>query len=108
MFYDDNKNETMDDGEKGVPQRIAITQEVSCTPASPKFVPTDGNGEVFFKDLKPGKYCIAVNNGYGMTTKMQLQVYVSSDLVTVVPFGVVREPNERIRNFALVQARFFS
>ena len=108
MFYDDNKNETMDDGEKGVPQRIAITQEVSCTPASPEFVPTDGNGEVFFKDLKPGKYCIAVNNGYGMTTKMQLQVYVSSDLVTVVPFGVVREPYERIRNFALVQARFFS
>lgn len=91
-FYDNNKNKVMDNGETGAPQRIAITQEVTCTPANPEFISTDANGEVLFKDLKPGKYCIFIDNGYGMTTKMQLQVYVSSDLVTVVPFGVVREP----------------
>ena len=92
VFYDDNKNGVMDNGEIGAPQRVAISQEVTCTPANPEYVSTDADGEVLFKDLKLGRYCVFVDNGYGMTTKMQLEVYVSSDLVTVVPFGIVREP----------------
>ena len=91
VFYDDNKNGTMDNSETGAPQRVAITQDVSCAPGNPDFVSTDTNGEVLFKDLKPGRYCVFVDNGYGMTTKMQLQVYVSSDMVNVVSFGIVRE-----------------
>ncbi len=92
VFYDDNKNGVMDSGETGAPQRVAISQEVTCTPADPEYVSTDADGEVLFKDLKPGRYCVFVGNGYGMTTKMLLEVYVSSDLVTVAPFGIVREP----------------
>ncbi|MEP7134869.1 MAG: SdrD B-like domain-containing protein [Chloroflexota bacterium] len=91
VFFDDNKNGTMDNNEAGAPQRVATTREVTCTPAQPNFVPTDANGEVLFKDLKPGKYCVFIDNGYGMTTPIQLQVYVSSDLVTTVMFGVVKE-----------------
>jgi hypothetical protein len=91
VFFDDNKNGVMDNGETGTPQRVAISQDISCTPADPEFVSTDANGEVLFKDLTPGRYCIFIDNGYGMTTKMQLQVYVSSDMVTVVPFGTLRE-----------------
>ena len=92
VFYDDNKNGTMDSGESGALQRVAITQEVTCTPTgTPNFVQTDLNGVTMFRDLKPGMYCVFVDNGYGMTTKMGYQVYVSSDLVTTVMFGVVRE-----------------
>lgn len=93
VFYDDNKNGTMDSGETGAPQRVAITQEVTCTPTgTPNFVQTDVNGVTMFRDLKPGMYCVFIDNGYGMTTKMDYQVYVSSDLVTTVMFGVVKEP----------------
>jgi len=82
----------MDNGEAGAPQRVAISDEPSCVSSPPNFIPTDSNGVVVFSDLKPGQYCVAIDNGYGMTTKMNLQVYVSSDLVTTVYFGVVREP----------------
>ena len=92
VFYDDNKNGAMDNGEVGAQQRVAISDEPSCVSSPPNFIPTDSNGVVVFGDLKPGQYCVAIDNGYGMTTKMNLQVYVSSDLVTTVYFGVVREP----------------
>ncbi|MEP7134875.1 MAG: hypothetical protein ABI904_08080 [Chloroflexota bacterium] len=90
-FYDDNKNGAMDDSEAGAPQRVAISQEVSCPPTStPNYVQTDTDGAVLFKDLKPGMYCVFVDNGYGLTTKMTLDVYVSSDQVTTVVFGIVK------------------
>ncbi|MBC7879297.1 MAG: hypothetical protein H7Y59_19175 [Anaerolineales bacterium] len=93
VFYDDNKNGTMDSGETGASQQVAISQEVSCPPSSlPDYVPTDANGEIVFKDLKPGKYCVATDYGFGFTTKLTQEVYVSSDLVTTVMFGLVRNP----------------
>ena len=92
VFFDDNKNGTMDSGETGASQRVAITQEVTCTTTgTPNYVQTDAGGVVVFHDLKPGMYCVFIDNGYGMTTRMNFQVYVSSDLVTTVLFGVVKE-----------------
>jgi len=91
-FYDDNKNIVMDSGEIGAPLRVAISQEVSCPPSgTPNFVETDVNGVSLFTDLKPGKYCVFVDNNPGMTTKITQEVYVSSDQVTTVMFGMVRE-----------------
>jgi uncharacterized protein (DUF2141 family) len=91
VFYDDNKNSTMDAGEIGAPLRVAISQEVSCPPSgTPNFVETDANGETIFTELKPGKYCVFVDNNSGMTTKMNQEGYVSSDQELVVMFGVVR------------------
>jgi uncharacterized protein (DUF2141 family) len=93
VFYDDNKNGNMDSGETGVQTEVGISQDVSCPPSSidkNTFVNTDANGIAVFNDLEPGKYCVAPNGNYSMTTKMTLDVYVSSDAVTTVMFGIVR------------------
>jgi hypothetical protein len=94
VFYDDNKNGVMDSGETGASHRVTVVDQVGCSTSdgTPEFLPTDSNGVVIFRDLKPGRYCVAIANGYGMTTKMNLDVYVSSDMVTTVYFGVVKEP----------------
>lgn len=92
VFYDDDKNGTMDSGEVGVSHKIAITDDPSCVSDPSNFLPTDTDGIIIFSDLKPGPYCLAIANGYGMTTKMNVRAFVSSDLVTTVYFGVVREP----------------
>jgi hypothetical protein len=93
FFFDDNKNGQQDDGETGVQAQsiVGIAQEVSCPPTStPSYVDTDANGVYEFKDLKPGKYCLYLNNGFTPVTKMTQEVYVSSDMVTTVYFGLGR------------------
>jgi hypothetical protein len=94
FFYDDNKNARMDAGEAGVQAQaiVGIAQEISCPPSStPSYVNTDASGMHEFNDLKPGKYCLYLNNGFLPTTKLTQEVYVSSDLTTTVYFGIVRE-----------------
>ncbi|MDP1604825.1 MAG: hypothetical protein Q8M03_16355 [Legionella sp.] len=93
FFYDDNKNGVMDNGEEGVQgQSIAgLSQEVSCPPSSaPTFFDSDANGVHEIKDLKPGKYCLYLNNGYTPVTKLTQEAYVSSDMVTTIYFGLAR------------------
>ena len=91
VFYDGNTNGVMDGSEIGAPMRVAISQEVSCPPSgTPNFVETDVNGQSLFMDLKPGKYCVFVDNNSGLTTKMTQEIYVSSDQELVIMFGIVR------------------
>ena len=93
-FYDDNQNGTMDSDETGAPSiRLALADRVGCTSStgSLNFVPTDSEGVINFNDLKPGLYCVGIDNGYKTTTKLNLDAYVSSDAVTTVMFGVIRE-----------------
>ncbi len=93
FFYDDNKNGQQDNGETGVQAQeiVGIAQEISCPPTgTPFYVDTDSNGVHEFKDLKPGKYCLYLNNGFTPVTKMTQEVYVSSDMVTTVYFGLGR------------------
>lgn len=95
VFYDDDRNGIMDGGETGAPSyRLALADRVGCSSSTGSFtyIPTDSNGVVNFNDLKPGPYCVGIDNGYKTTTKMTLDAYVSSDKVTTVYFGVVREP----------------
>ncbi|HEY5729734.1 MAG TPA: SdrD B-like domain-containing protein [Anaerolineales bacterium] len=95
VFFDENQNGIMDGGEKGAPSiRLALGDQVGCTSStgSLSFIPTDSNGVVNFNDLKPGLYCVGIDNGYKTTTKLNLDAYVSSDMVTTVMFGVIREP----------------
>ena len=95
VFFDDNQNGIMDGGETGAPShRLALADRVGCTSSTGNlyFVPTDSDGVVNFSDLKPGRYCVAIDNGYSTTTKLNLDAYVSSDMVTTVIFGVVRKP----------------
>jgi uncharacterized protein (DUF2141 family) len=92
VFYDDNQNGIMDSDDTGAPaHRLALADQVGCSSStgSLNFVPTDSNGVVIFNDLKPGRYCVAIDNGYRTTTKLNLEVYVSSDQVTTAYFGIV-------------------
>ena len=92
VFYDDNKNGAVDNGESGTQAKVAIAQEVSCPPINdPNWMDTDSSGVVLFEDLKPGKYCVfPFSNGLAMSTKMTQEVYVSSDAITTIIFGIVR------------------
>ncbi len=95
VFYDDNKNGEMDNGEAGAPVEAWIAQDISCPPASrdkETYSSADASGIALFENLKPGKYCVGLNGNYNNTTKMNQEVFVSSDLRTIVPFGIVREP----------------
>lgn len=94
VFHDENANGKMDANESGVPTRVSISQEVSCPPVGDvNWVDTDSNGVHIFKDLKPGKYCVASESGgFAMTTKLTPEVYVSSDMVTTVYFGRGENP----------------
>jgi hypothetical protein len=93
FFYDDNKNGIMDNGEAGFQgQSIAgMSKEVSCPPTNtPTYFDSDANGIHQIDNLKPGKYCLYLNNGYTPVTKLTQEVYVSSDTVTTVYFGLAR------------------
>jgi hypothetical protein len=92
-FYDDNQNGMMDNGETGAPAiRLALADQVGCisSTGSFNFIPTDSNGVVNFRDLKPDLYCVAIDNGYKTTGKLNVNAYVSSDMVTTVMFGVIK------------------
>ena len=93
IFYDDNRDGKKDADEAGVQAQeiVRITQELSCVPAGlPSFENTDANGVYEFTSLKPGKYCVVLNNGFNLTTKQTQEVYVSSEQVTTVYFGITR------------------
>jgi uncharacterized protein (DUF2141 family) len=92
-FFDDNANGKMDTGEEGVPAEIGISQDISCPAMGMDKItvlPADATGIALFMDLKPGKYCVNPVGNYGMTTKMNLEVYLSSEQETLVTFGLVR------------------
>ncbi|MFT3890505.1 MAG: SdrD B-like domain-containing protein [Anaerolineales bacterium] len=89
VFVDSNQNGVLDSGEKKLPTKVSISQEVSCPPTSqPTWVDTDANGEYLFDKLKPGKYCVIQLSDYNITSKMTPMVYVSSDTTTVVTWTV--------------------
>jgi hypothetical protein len=94
VFYDDNKNGTFDGGEAGAPVDMGISQEVSCPPSNldkNTIIKADADGIALIEDLTPGKYCVMPGGNYSMTTKLTQEVYVSSDAVTTVLFGIVRQ-----------------
>jgi uncharacterized protein (DUF2141 family) len=94
VFYDDNRNGKMDSNEAGAPVEAGISQDVSCPASSLDKVTrknADAKGVVIFDALKPGKYCVGLSGNYSMTTKATQDVYVSSDMVTTVMFGIIKD-----------------
>ena len=94
VFYDDNRNGALDSGEMSGQFEVGISQDISCPPSSLKkntFSTTNETGVVLFNDLKPGKYCVGLKGNYSMTTKATQDIYVSSDMITTVAVGVVRD-----------------
>jgi uncharacterized protein (DUF2141 family) len=91
VFYDDNGNGSMDNGETGAQIELNISQEISCPPSrldNAATLSTNLNGVAIFMDLNPGKYCVAPLGNYVMTTKMTQEVYVSSEEISTVMFGI--------------------
>lgn len=94
VFYDDNHSGELDDDEVPAQIEVGISQDVSCPPSNVDLITTasaDANGAAYFLDLKPGKYCVHPIGNFSMTTKLTQEVYVSSDKVTTVEFGLVKE-----------------
>ncbi len=94
IFYDDNRNGSMDSNEIGAETELGISQEISCPPSRDEAITpirADENGAALFQDLKPGKYCIHPIRNFGMTTKQNQEVYVSSDQTTIILFGIVKD-----------------
>jgi hypothetical protein len=93
VYYDENHNSVMDTNESGTQAKLSISQDISCPPTNQEkiiWTLTEVNGIGLFEDLKPGKYCVVISNGFSMTTKMTQEVYVSSDQEHLVRFGVIR------------------
>ena len=81
----------MDPGEPGFPDRVQISPENSCPPSNLEnvtYADTDTNGEMTFKDLEPGPYCVAYAGSKSTTTKLAITVFLSSEQEAVVVFGV--------------------
>ncbi|HEY6072529.1 MAG TPA: SdrD B-like domain-containing protein [Anaerolineales bacterium] len=94
FFYDDNRNGTQDSGESGAQVEAGISHDVSCPATSTDkttIVMAGADGAALFKDLKPGRYCVVPWGNFSMTTKLTQVVYVSSDAITTVKFGIIKQ-----------------
>jgi hypothetical protein len=94
VFYDKNGNNIQDAGESGHPDRVLVGQDVSCPPTDPakfQFYQADDQGVVVVKDLKPGKYCVGYSGEKAMSSKMTLDVLLSSDQDAQVSFGTLEQ-----------------
>ncbi len=93
VYLDENRNGVRDEGEAGVSgDEVGISQDISCPAGdSRKATPaiTDTNGEALFENLAPGKYCTGYSGKKGVTSKITVEVYLSSDQKAVVSWGVV-------------------
>jgi hypothetical protein len=72
---------------QGRPQakRDAVRQIQEAVDLGVTFFDTaDENGVALFMDLTPGKYCVHPLRNFGMTTRQNLEVYVSSDEIAAV------------------------
>jgi len=94
VFYDANANGILDQGETGLVDRVSISQDISCPPSNVKNITnedTNNNGEAVFKDLKPGRYCVAYMGSKGVTTKLSAEVFLSSEQEVQVNFGLLEK-----------------
>jgi uncharacterized protein (DUF2141 family) len=92
VFLDENRNGIKDQGEPGIVDQVGLSHEKSC-PAIDKetIVETNTSGETMYDDLQPGIYCVAYMGGKGVTTKLNVDVYLSSEEVAQVAFGLPPE-----------------
>ena len=91
VFYDKNKNGIMDQDELGLNDSVSISQQLSCPPSNSEGITksdTNSNGEAVFTDLKPGRYCVAYVGGKSTTTKLTVEVYLSSEQTAQAFFGL--------------------
>ena len=94
VFLDENRNGIKDQGEMGVVDKVGISQDISCPAGSMDKVTiaeTNAEGEAMYEDLQPGIYCVAYMGGKSVTTKLTVEVHLSSEQVAQVAFGLPAE-----------------
>ena len=91
VFLDENRNGVKDQGEPGVVDQVGISQDISCPAGSLDKVTiaeTNTEGETLYDELQPGIYCVAYLGGKSVTTKLTVEVSLSSDQIAQVAFGL--------------------
>jgi uncharacterized protein (DUF2141 family) len=91
VFQDNNRNQLMDGDEQGLVERVGISQSLSCPAGDSSQITqadTGSDGVAVFRELKPGTYCVMFMGMRPMTTKMTLEIGLSSDQEAVVLFGI--------------------
>ena len=94
VFLDANRNGVKDPGEPGVVDQVSISQDISCPAGNIDKVTiaeTNSDGETLYEDLQPGIYCVAYMGGKSVTTKLTVEVSLSSDQIAQVAFGLPAE-----------------
>lgn len=94
VFDDKNFNGAMDAGEEGLEDQVILGQDLSCPPTNPERYTrndTDASGSIVFTDLKPGRYCVAYGGKRASSTKLTMEVDLSSEQNLQVYFGVSRD-----------------
>ena len=91
VFLDENRNGAMDEGEPGLSDQVGLSQDVSCPAGNMDKVTiaeTNPAGETVYEELKPGVYCVAYMGNKGSTTKLTVEVPLSSEQEALVAFGL--------------------
>jgi uncharacterized protein (DUF2141 family) len=91
VFQDENNNGKMDAGEKGLPDRVLLSQGDTCPPQTKDFTQaaTDVNGEALFNNLKPGVYCVGYYGDNAITTQIAVKINLSSEQQADVFYGII-------------------
>ena len=94
VFFDENRNGKLDQGEPGLSEKVGISQEISCPAGDLDKVTqadTDANGEAVFSGLKPGNYCVALLSNRVVSTKLAQEIPLSSEQERLVYFGITEK-----------------
>ncbi len=91
VFLDENRNGVKDQGESGLIEKVGFSQDISCPAGNLDKVTvaeTDSTGETEYNDLKPGIYCVMYMGPRASTTKLTVEVHLSSEQEALIAFGV--------------------
>ena len=81
-FLDENNNGIYEKNEPAISDKVGISQDVSCPPGNMDLATkaeTNIDGEAVFEDLEPGVYCVMYLGSRGSTTKLTLEIELSSE-----------------------------
>jgi len=90
-FLDENHSGIYEKNEPAISDMVGISQDVSCPAGNIDLVTraeTNIDGEAVFDDLEPGDYCVMYLGSRGSTTKLTLEIGLSSEQQIRVEFGL--------------------
>jgi hypothetical protein len=91
VYLDENRDGVQNEGEPGLVERVFIAPDNSCPADDMGKVTekqTNSSGEALYLNLEPGVYCVMYIGSRPSTTKLTVEVPLSSDQEAKVAFGV--------------------